>query len=264
MRLITWNMGCAYGSTYKTSQPRTWRQLLAWDPDFALVQETLRPDPSVAPGSFVFTPYAWSEEIGTLIYSKSGILEERELSPILGGMLRGQVTLAGTSLDGADLLLASIHAGTEHVDLDVDVLDDLDLDGVGGSHTTKVYPLDLILSELKPITSRRRFVVGGDLNASIRFDDLVTKGSALYGNVEWFSKARDAKWCNAHRKFYAGDERTLFRPGKPGEFFQIDHVFTDGTTWNQITRCDVMRVPFLTELTDHAPLVLEVDPGLQT
>jgi exonuclease III len=102
-------------------------------------------------------------------------------------------------------------------------------------------------------------VVGGDLNAALRFDDLYTRGASLYGNLEWFSKAREAGWWNAHRKFHAGEQRTLFRPGKPDEHFQIDHLFTDKGTWTDLQRCEVLSVPFLGEFSDHAPLVLEVE-----
>jgi endonuclease/exonuclease/phosphatase family metal-dependent hydrolase len=254
LRVITWNMGCAYGSTYKKTQARTWRQLLAWDPDIALLQETLRPT-DVDPARYVFTPYGFSEKIGTLVHSKSEQLVSSALPPLLGDLLQGQVTMAEVSLDGKNFLFASIHAGTGQ--LASEDLAGLDLDGVGASHTSKIYPLDVILNQMKPATATRQFVVGGDLNASVRFDDLYGPSSPMYGNVEWFSKARDAKWYNAHRKFHTGDHRTLFRPGKPDELFQIDHLFTDKTTWNQLQRCDVLDVPLLDELSDHAPILLE-------
>lgn len=171
------------------------------------------------------------------------------------------MTLAELELNGAAVLLASIHADTRAVD--PELLEEHEMPGVGGSHTAKVYPADLILAGLTELTLRRRFIVGGDLNLSVRFDDLYTQGSDLYGSVEWFGKARAVGWRNAHLKFHAGDQRTLFRPGKPDEHFQIDHLFTDRTTWQQLTRCDVLAVPMLEELTDHAPLVLETngDPG---
>ena len=263
MRLVSWNMGCSYGSSYKASQPRTWQQLLAWDPDLALVQETLHPPAWVSPECFIFTPYGWSRgathEVGTLVYSRGGGLApgpELQHQVLLGG----QVTVAEVSLPDADvdLLLASIHADTRAVD--AGLLVDEELDGVGGAHTTTIYPVDLIRHDLSALTPRRRFVLGGDLNVSIRFDDLYTKSSDMYGNVEWFTKAREAGWWNAHRKFHTGDQRTLFRPGKPEERFQIDHLFSDRTTWRELTRCDVIQVPFLDELTDHAPLVLEWTP----
>jgi len=258
MRVISWNMGCAYGSLYKRAQARTWQQLLAWGPDIALVQETTDPSAWLPLGSYVFTPYGWSAgktvEIGTLVYARSGEITTPQMPERLEELIPGQVTLASVATDSTNLLVASIHAATTAVD--PTRLVDLADAGVGGSHTGDISPLDLILHELKALTPGRRFIIGGDLNASVRFDDLYTKGSALYGNVEWFTKAREAGWWNAHRKFHTGDQRTLFRPGKD-EPFQIDHLFTDRATWASLTACDVLTVPYLGEFTDHAPMVLE-------
>lgn len=257
MRTISWNMGCSYGGTYKASNGRTWQQLLAWDPDFALVQETMRPGDWLDPERYVFSPYWFSDDIGTLVYAKDATLERLlPESQLLAG-LPGQVTLveATSSRLAAPLLLASIHADTKAVD--PKLLEGKDLSGVAGSHTTKVFPIDLILKGLTSLTYRRRFLIGGDLNASVRFDDLYTQGSDLYGSVEMFGKVREAGWWNCHRKFHSGDQRTLFRPGKPDEWFQIDHLFADRQTWTQLTMCDVLDVPFLGEFTDHAPLAVE-------
>ena len=262
MRLISWNMGCAYGSRYKQSNPRTWRQLLAWEPDIALVQETLHPGGHLDPDTFLFSPYGWctdqGRQIGTLVYSRTGGLRQPDTSGQFLPVLPGQVTLAELRIGDTDvpMLLASVHADTRAVDRAL--LNGHDLDGVAGSHTTKIYPVDLILAELAAITPGRRFIIGGDLNVSVRFDDRYTRGSDLYGSVEWFGKARDAGWRNAHRKFHAGDQRTLFRPGKPDEHFQIDHLFSDHDTWAELSRCDVLAVPLLEEFTDHAPLLLQL------
>ena len=73
MRVISWNMGCSYGSAYKQSNPRTWQQRMAWQPDIALIQETFIPSEDLLePDSYVFTPYGWSSSIGTLVYARSG------------------------------------------------------------------------------------------------------------------------------------------------------------------------------------------------
>ena len=258
MRVISWNMGCSYGSAYKQSNPRTWQQLMAWQPDIALIQETFIPSEDLLePDSYVFTPYGWSSSIGTLVYARSGAKHVELANSRFLDVLPGQVTLAEVEEQGQILLVASIHADTAGAE--PRLLHARDAEGVGGSHTTQIYPVDLILSDLTALTAGRKFIVGGDLNASVRFDDLYDRSSPFYGNVEWFAKARDAGWCNAHRKFHAGDERTLFRPGKE-EHFQLDHVFTDAETWDQLTRCDVLNVPFLTEFTDHAPVVCETAP----
>lgn len=261
VRLITWNMGCSYGPLYKKSQPRTWQQLLAWAPDVALIQETTDPSAWLPEDSFVFTPYAWSVSsgplIGTAIYSRTGGLRP---GPALANadLLGGQVTLVELEIDTANYVIASVHAETRR--LDEAKLADREVVGLAASHTTRIYPTDLIRDALTQVTPRRRFIVGGDLNLSIRFDDLYTKGSDFYGNVEWFQRVREAGWWNPHKKFHAGDQRTLFRPGKD-EHFQIDHLFVDNRTWKNVSMCDVLDVPFLDELTDHAPLVMEVSDG---
>ncbi len=74
--------------------------------------------------------------------------------------------------------------------------------------------------------------------------------------TRWFTRARDAKWRAAHPKFHAGEERTLFRKGRE-ELYQIDHLFTDNQTWKTLKSCQVLQVPYLSELSDHAPLALE-------
>ena len=65
-------------------------------------------------------------------------------------------------------------------------------------------------------------MVGGDLNAALRFDALYPPTSVYYGNAEWFGKAAAVGWRALHPKFHAGEQRTLFRPGKD-EAFQLDH-----------------------------------------
>jgi len=132
----------------------------------------------------------------------------------------------------------------------------IDVSGVSSWSGTQLRPLDLILSDLSPMTSGRRFVIGGDFNASVRFDDYYRAGSRGSAFTKWFLKAKDAKWRAAHPKFHAGEQRTLFRPGRD-EPYQLDHFFTDDQTWDSLTGCDVIAVPYLNEFTDHAPLAME-------
>ena len=73
-------------------------------------------------------------------------------------------------------------------------------------------------------------------------------------------QAAAAGWRAVHPKFHAGEQRTLFRPGKD-EAFQWDHIFCDGKPWDAATACDVLHVPHQHELSDHAPLVFDLDGG---
>jgi len=196
MRLITWNLGCSYGQAYKSSQPRTWNQLLAWAPDIALIQETTDPGAWLPEGTFVFTPYSWSLTrgplIGTAVYSRTA---NPRPGPELANadLAVGQVTLVEMEIGSTTYLVASVHAETGR--LGEDKLGDRDVAGLAASLTTRIYPTDVIRDALTRLTQRRRFIVGGDLNLSIRFDDLYTQGSDFYGNVDWFQRVRAAGWC---------------------------------------------------------------------
>ncbi len=255
MRIVTWNTGCAYGGTYKKANARAWQQLAAWAPDVALLQEVMRPPSWVPESEVVFTPYEFSDQIGTAVWVPGAAPRAADLALTWLPQLPPQVTVAEVELAGVSWLLASIHADTK--ELDRTVVPGLP-DGVGCSTSGRLFPLDVILADLAAHTSGRRFVVGGDLNAALRFDALFGPTSVYYGNAEWFSKAAAAGWRAVHPKFHAGEQRTLFRPGKD-EAFQLDHLFCDRKTWDAATGCDVLAVPYLNELSDHAPLALDVD-----
>lgn len=135
--------------------------------------------------------------------------------------LPAQVTVAELELAGVDWLFASVHANTK--ELDREALPGLPRQA-GCSTSGKIFPV--ILADLAAHTRSRRFVVGGDLNATLRFDALYAPTSVYYGNAEWFGKATAVGWRALHPKFHAGEQRTLFRPGK-NEAFQLDHLFCD-------------------------------------
>lgn len=250
MRVITWNMG---GITFAGTAERAWRQLLAWDPDVALVQEAFAPT-DIPNDLWAFTPYRDITPVrGTLIYSKNG-LEPHPLRGRFDAAIGDLVTTAYVAVDSTKMLFASIHAVAGPLitgrteGLDVTSVPTYD----GGQH----HALDLILDDLSNLTRVRgsRFVVGGDLNTSVRFDDIYNQDSAS----KWFMRARAAKWRPAHPKFHAGEERTFFSKGRPDQgWYQLDHLFTDNKTWNELKSCDVLQLPDLRELSDHAPLALE-------
>ena len=258
MRVLTWNTGCAYGGTYKRTNSRAWQQVAACAPDVALLQEVLRPPAWVPDSEVVFTPYGHSNDIGTAIWTPGADPQRADLPTTWLQALPPQVTVVEADLGGTRWLLASIHADTK--ELSRGALPPLK-DGMGCSTSGKVFPLDLILADLAVQTRGRRFIVGGDLNAALRFDALYSGTSALYGNAEWFGKAAAAGWRALHPKFHVGEQRTFFRPGKPEEAFQLDHLLCDQKTWDAAVGCDVLQVPYLAELSDHAPLSADISLG---
>lgn len=163
--------------------------------------------------------------------------------------------MAEAAIGGTDGLPASIHADTK--ELSQATLPPLE-DGMGSATSGKLFPLDVILAHLARHTARRLFVVGGDLNAALRFDALYPPTSVYYGNAEWFAKAAAAGWRALHPKFNAGEQRTLFRPNRHDEAFQLDHLFCDRKTWDAAVSCKVLQVPYLAELSDHAPSSVDI------
>ena len=121
-----------------------------------------------------FTPYGAIPDRGTLIYSRHP-LTKVEFTGMFSAATRGQVTLADIAIGDETMLFASVHAIADPVN--DDVVEGIDASGVSSWGGTRLRPLDLILSDLSPMTRDRRFVIGGDFNASIRFDDYYRMGS---------------------------------------------------------------------------------------
>lgn len=187
MRVLSWNTGCAFaGSRYRRTHSRVWQQVAAWAPDVALLQEVLRPPSWVPAAEVIFTPYGHADDVGTAIWAPGRSPGRAALATTWLQALPPQVTLAEAELGGTTWLLASIHANTE--ELKRETLPPLEA-GMGYSTSGKLFPLDVILADLARHTAGRCFIVGGDLNAALRFDALYPPTSALYGNAEWFGKA---------------------------------------------------------------------------
>jgi exonuclease III len=122
--------------------------------------------------------------------------------------------------------------------------------------TCGVWHSDVILSELTRELEGRRFIVGGDWNESPYLWD------ATYGvedGAQFFAAASNLAWTDSlrHVNPEAGELQTLFRSGSKG--YQIDHVFTDSSTATSLTRVCVDEQPGADGLSDHAPLIVEVD-----
>lgn len=66
-----------------------------------------------------------------------------------------------------------------------------------------------------------------DLNIAWGMDALYDSKHGMYGSGLLFTRARDAGWWRCHLKFHAGEEQTFFRPGQPGQMYQLDHIFSD-------------------------------------
>ena len=117
---------------------------------------------------------------------------------------------------------------------------------------------DLLAAVLEPWVAGRRFLVGGDWNTSPLFDTDYpnTRWGKAKASTEFFERRKRAGWCDAMRRFHDGEIRTYLDP-KTGPR-EIDRVFTDPETYDRLVGCHVLDDVAVTELSDHAPLVVDI------
>jgi endonuclease/exonuclease/phosphatase family metal-dependent hydrolase len=265
MRFITWNMGEAFEQRYRDSHDRSWETLLGLNPDVAFVQESRRPSPDLVPEAHLFgRPRNDGGSFETLIYVKDPVALSAQSAPIpvaLQPLTQGQVVAGWITTATRPWLIASLHAKTGV--LDQQPIDDLPDDLRRQLPTDRdVWHMDLIaltvemLRRTKPVAAHgANFLAGGDVNLAWRLDELHGPGS-FWGSSEWFAHVRHLGWQRPHLKFHAGEQRTLFR--HPHELYQLDHYFANSVTNQAVTDCQVVILPHLAELSDHAPVLLEM------
>lgn len=261
MKILTWNMGCAFGSKYRAAHADAWAVIESLDPDIALLQEVALVPESIDPTCVVRAPRASGAAFHTVIYVRRGSVVRLDSDVSLAAALSGQAVLAEiSSLDTENLIVASVHTRTgppraadrELFDiLPPSVRSQLPRDaGSWNAH--------IILMSIDAHVKKRRFVAGGDFNLAWRFDEM-QGGRQNYWASAQFKEHRDRGWRRCHLKFHAGEERTLFR-GRD-ELYQLDHFFADEETYRQTTRCDVINLDERDRLSDHAPMILEIGTG---
>ncbi len=226
MRILTWNLGYWQHSSQHDK---------AWDylcndikPDIALLQEVKLP-PWLPRHTIVF------EEItrgwGTAIYAPSLPLSRRHLSSY-----PRRVALASTMLDGDfPLFIASIHAPI-----------------ING----RVFPhLNNIFTELESREYTFRAVVGGDLN-SARLAEQVWPGN---GHGPFFERIDSGDpWVDCCRRFNTVELQTFFRDNSVHPF-QDDHIFVSRDLSDRIKSCNVIDNCLTRRVSDHIPLIAELD-----
>lgn len=253
-------MGCAFGNEYRQSHDEAWRRVEQLDPDVALLQECGATPDWVDSSQIVTRPRNEGGRFHTIVYARRGTIQALDPDPVLAQILGGQAVMAEITLNGAPpILFASVHArtgppkGVDRSHFDVladDVRARLALPADPGSwNATSIY------TAIARAATHQRTIVGGDFNLAWRFDEIDT--DHRYWAAAQFRAMRELGWRRPHLKFHAGEERTLFR--KDHELYQLDHFFTDAQTYAAATSCEVVKLEDLERLSDHAPLMLEVN-----
>jgi endonuclease/exonuclease/phosphatase family metal-dependent hydrolase len=270
-RLVSWNLAYGKPAAYKTveNRRRQWALLGALAPDIALLQECRPPDLEehapewmarayrcvglLQPGWRLSTSMLVREPltVDALDQTCLGAAELRWLEHLSGCVATATVR-AGT----VEFAVASVHAaGTLKVGTAVTAEDHERLRRPGLVLATTS---DLLAATLEPWVDRRRFLVGGDWNTSPLFDTDYpnTKWGKARASTEFFERRNRAGWCDAMRRFHDAELCTYLDPNTGPR--EIDRVFTDPETYRQLAGCHVLDDTAVTELSDHAPLVVDI------
>ena len=226
MKILTWNLGYWQHSSHHDE---------AWDylcndikPDMAFLQE-------VKPPSWVPHRTLSFEEItrgwGTAIFAPSLPLSKKVFS-----LYPGRVASASIVLNkNLSLFVASIHAPIIK---------------------SRVFPhLANIFTELELYHASNSAIIGGDLN-SARLCEKVWPG---HGHGPFFERIdRGNRWVDCCRQFHPTEIQTFFRDTCVNPF-QDDHLFVSCDLGNRVRASDVINNELTRRVSDHIPLVAEVD-----
>jgi exonuclease III len=231
MKILTWNLGYWQHSSY---HDEAWAYLCnQLKPDLAFLQE-VKPPSWVPCKSFLF------EEItrgwGTAIYAPSLALSKKTFSLYPGRVVTASVTLN----NGLSLFIASIHAPI--------------IDGRVFLHLANIF------AELELMHDSQSAVVGGDLN-SARLAEKVWPG---HGHGPFFERIdKGDYWIDCCRRFHPTEIQTFFRSSCL-HAFQDDHIFASCDLGHHIRACDVLKNELTRRVSDHIPLIAELDLSFNT
>ena len=253
MRIVSWNLARNTTSRSNPSHERAWHFLAALDPDIALIQEAWPP--------------VWASDRWTIVNAKtkywgSAILAKPELAlepmdlerPTRwdkdGYLASGSIKLP----DSRRLVLGSVHAPLMK-SLTVEYLAGLDATAIKlPSYSTAFYydvPYALFQERVRDL-----FIVGGDWNVSPELWDAHHRNSY---EREFFERAAADGWVDCYRRFHDVEGQTWFR--KNNRPYQMEHVFCDPKTADQIRSCEIEPFPAASlAVSDHAAVVLELEP----
>lgn len=253
MRVLTWNMA---GAGFHTGAPHAeaweWLRHQA-EFDVAMLQEAI--PPSDLGDSFVSVLFQSRFPAQNLAWGNCTLVRNHEFRehPI------EHATWAESSMDAAliadggnDLpLLVNVHSNAKPIE----GFSRNDFVAAGGKacHQTKVWEIEVLAHQLRPLLAGRRFILGGDINAGHLLDE------------EYGYKNNENLWKNMAEQGYVDlrlrhsetERQTFFR--ERTNPYQLDHFFGDSSTNESVKSWTVLtEVARDLNLSDHAPVVIDV------
>jgi hypothetical protein len=159
-----------------------------------------------------------------------------------------------TSRSWWDVLVVSIHNPAR--ELERGQLIGLDISSMKLKKNDDLWLLDIVFYFLKKCLGKP-LMVGGDFNCSRLLDDLYGES----GNHEFFDRIHSESFVSLHRKFHDTDQQTFFQ--KRGKGHQLDYLYSNRSVGDGVSSYKVWDYDEVRGLSDHAPLVAELDsiPG---
>ena len=237
MKVITWNMGCGpRQSRYRKHHDDAWSYLLdELRPDVAFVQEALVAKLEPAPKTYDVTrsKHESNPKAGTAVLVRS--------QPVAGGQqvklpcADSYVVTATVTLPEGPLVVGAVH----------------------------IYPgkrqsadLQALGTTLVTTFGETPILIGGDFNAARRWDEVYHRKMC----TKFFAEMNAAGFGEPHWDKYHREVQS-FWGGRTQENYQDDHFFISKAWSERVLSCNVIDNEVVRRLSDHGPVVLELDVG---
>jgi endonuclease/exonuclease/phosphatase family metal-dependent hydrolase len=119
----------------------------------------------------------------------------------------------------------------------------------------RVFPhLDYIFDDIEAAMKTQSAIVGGDLN-SARLCEIAWPG---YGHGPFFERIARGPFVDCHWQLNGKEIQTFFRKNSSPPF-QDDHIFASPDLAERLTFCSVVNNASTRRLSDHIPIIAELD-----
>ena len=122
-------------------------------------------------------------------------------------------------------------------------------------------PLERVFCELDLALAGTRGIIGGDLNTA----RIAESQWPNCGHREFWKRIDRGRFVDCYRRHHCAERQTYFRSGAQPHHLKIqdDHLFVTSLlgTGERIRACEVVDNPEVRKLSDHIPVIAELDLG---